>query len=243
MIYGIFSDIHANLEAMEVVYQSMKQKKVEEYFCLGDLVGYHANPNEVIDLIREMNCWKIILGNHDAACIERISMNRFNEPAQKVLEWTRKQLTESNFQFLNQLILRCDVGDITLVHSSPFQSEEWHYLSQLEDLEKNFRYFQGNICFFGHVHKPMIAEQASNGEVKLINQLEYTLKPHCRYLVNVGSVGQARDGNPQTAYVLYDSQSHQLLIQRLDYDFRKTAQKVRDVGLPEYFAQRLLLGK
>lgn len=243
MRYGIFSDIHSNLEAMTEVAKAMKAEGAGEYLCLGDLVGYYANPNEVVELIDALRCWKLVMGNHDSAVIGQTDLSKFNPPAAEAVRWTQKRLKPGNMQLLQSLRLREEIGEIQLVHSSPFQSEEWHYLSQPDDIERNFRYFQGVVCFFGHVHKPFIAEQSKGGEVRMVPGQEVSLQPDCRYLVNVGSVGQPRDGDPRTCYVIYDSQSRQLSIRRIPYDFEATYQKTIAGGLPEYLAQRLRSGK
>lgn len=243
MRYGIFSDVHSNLEAMTAVAKAMKADGAEEYICLGDFVGYYSNPIETLEVIASLNCWKSVLGNHDAACIGKTPVSKFSPPAAEAIQWTRVRLKPPQLHFLESLRLREEIGEIQLVHASPFQSEEWHYLTQQEDLERNFRYFQGFVCFIGHVHKPYIAEQKSDGTVKVLDETEYTLKKDCRYLVNVGSVGQPRDGNPKTCYVMYDSNSKQLAIKRIDYDFETTARKTLEAGLPEYLANRLKTGK
>src|SRR5258708_15444212 len=222
MRYGIFSDVHSNLEAMTVVAQAMKAEGAEEYLCLGDFVGYYSNPIEVIELIESLRCWKMVLGNHDAACIGKTSLSKFNAPAAEAINWTKTRLKPKHYKSLEDLRLHEDIGEINLVHSSPFQSEEWHYLTSQEDLERNFRYFQCVLCLFGHVHKPFIAEQKPNGSVRILETQEHILQTDCRYLVNVGSVGQPRDGNPQTCYVMYDSSSRKLSIRRVDYDFEAT---------------------
>jgi diadenosine tetraphosphatase ApaH/serine/threonine PP2A family protein phosphatase len=243
MRYGIFSDIHSNLEAMTEVAKAMKADGAIEYLCLGDLVGYYSNPNEVMELIDSLRCWKTVMGNHDSAVVGQTNLSKFNPPAAEAIRWTQQRLSPRNLQILQGLRLREEIGEIQLVHASPFQSEEWHYLSQLEDLERNFRYFQGTLCFFGHVHKPFIAEQSKDGRVRILEEGEKTLDPSCRYLVNVGSVGQPRDGDPRTCYVIYDSQSRQLSIKRIKYDFETASKKTIEAGLPEYLAQRLKTGK
>jgi diadenosine tetraphosphatase ApaH/serine/threonine PP2A family protein phosphatase len=244
MRYGLFSDVHSNLEAMTVVAQALKKEGVNETLCLGDLVGYYANPLEVLDLIQSMNCWKILMGNHDAACLGQTPLSRFNEPAAQAIRWTRERLTSRHYAFLSALRMREEIGDIDLVHASPHEPEEWHYLLNEEDLARNFRHFPGKICFFGHVHKPFIAEQASpGGEVKILAETDIVLKPGFRYLVNVGSVGQPRDGNPQTAFALYDTDSAHLQIRRLDYDFETTMKKTLDAGLGDFLANRLKMGR
>ena len=243
MRYGIFSDIHSNLEAMTAVAAAMKADGAEDYLCLGDLVGYYANPNEVIELIASLKCWKIVIGNHDSAYLGQTPLTKFNQPAADAIRWTQSHLKPQNHKFLENLRLREEIGEIQLVHSSPLQAEEWHYLTSPEEVERNFRYFQGFICFFGHVHKPFIAEQKPDGTVKILEETEYALKKDCRYLVNVGSVGQPRDGNPQTCYVMYDSGSKKISIKRIAYDLETTAKKTLEAGLSDYLAQRLKTGK
>lgn len=243
MKYGIFSDVHSNLEAMTVVAQAMKTDGAEDYLCLGDFVGYYSNPDEVIEIIAGLKCWKMVMGNHDSALLGRTSLSKFSPPAAQAINWTQTHIKPQSRKFLEDLRMREEIGEIQLVHSSPFQSEEWHYLTSQEDLERNFRYFQGLICFFGHVHKPFIAEQKMDGSVRILQEQECRLQKDCRYLVNVGSVGQPRDNNPKTCYVMYDSTAKKLSIRRLDYDFETTAKKTLEAGLPDYLAQRLKTGK
>jgi predicted phosphodiesterase len=243
MRYGILSDVHSNLEAMTAVLDALKQEGVEEHLFLGDVVGYHTNPNEVIAHVAALDCWKMVLGNHDAACLDKTPLTSFSPPAAEAILWTKTRLNAASLRFLSAMRLREEIGDITLVHSSPFQSEEWHYLSQEEDLERNFRYFQGAVCFFGHVHKPFVAEQQSDGSVKILQEPDIELKPDCRYLVNAGSVGQSRDQSTKACYLVYDSGTRRLWTRRVDYDFKTTSDKVLRAGLPEYLSKRLLAGK
>ncbi|HVM33423.1 MAG TPA: metallophosphoesterase family protein [bacterium] len=243
MRYGLFSDVHSNLEAMTVVAGALRKEGVQERLCLGDLVGYYASPQQTLDLIQSMDCWKVVLGNHDAACLGKTPLARFNEPAARAILWTREKLLPRHYAFLSSLRLREEIGDMDLVHASPHEMEEWHYLTQPEDLERNFRHFPGKICFFGHVHKPFIAEREPGGAIRVIPDADYALKPHCRYLVNVGSVGQPRDGDRRTAFVVYDSTAGAISIRRLEYDFERTMQKAKDAGLPDLLAQRLRAGK
>jgi diadenosine tetraphosphatase ApaH/serine/threonine PP2A family protein phosphatase len=243
MRYGLFSDVHSNLEAMTAVAAGMKGDGAEQYLCLGDFVGYYADPNPTLDLIASLDCWKSVLGNHDAGVLGKTALSKFNPPAAQAITWTKSRLDPKNRAFLASLRMREEIGEIPLVHSSPFQSEEWHYLTSQEDLERNFRYFQGFICFFGHVHKPYVAEQAPDGTVKMLEGTEFSLKKDHRYLVNVGSVGQPRDGDVRTCYVMYDSTAKTLSIRRVGYDHETTAKKTLAAGLPEYLAQRLKTGK
>ncbi len=243
MRYGIFSDIHSNLEAMTAVAAAMKAEGAQEYLCLGDFVGYYANPVEVIELIESLCCWKMVLGNHDSGCLGKTPLAKFNPPAAQALTWTRERLKPQHIKFLESLRLREEIGEIQLVHSSPFQSGEWHYLIKKEDIENNFRYFEGVLCLFGHIHAPYIAEQKSDGTVEVLKDQEYVLKSDCRYLVNAGSVGQPRDGDPRTCYVMYDSSTRKISIRRIEYDYETTMKKTLAAGLSDYLANRLKTGK
>ncbi len=243
MRYGVFSDIHSNLEAMTAVAAAMKAEEAQEYLCLGDLVGYYANPIEVIELIETLRCWKMVLGNHDSGCLGKTPLANFNPPAAQALTWTQARLKPQHLKFLESLRLREEIGEIQLVHSSPFQSGDWHYLSKKEDIDNNFRYFEGALCLFGHIHEPFIAEQKQDGTVEILKDQEYVLKSGCRYLVNAGSVGQPRDGDPRACYVLYDSSTRKIAIRRVAYDFETTMKKTLAAGLSDYLANRLKIGK
>ncbi len=243
MKYGILTDIHSNLEALEAALTALRSEGVDDHLFLGDIVGYYSQPNEVIDRVASLRCWKMVLGNHDAACLDRTPLTSFNPPAADAIRWTRPRLKPDSWRFLQSLRYREEIGDLTLVHSSPFQSEQWHYLTQEDDLARNFRYFQGFLCFFGHVHKPFVAEQDPDGKVRLLPGTEFTLDPSKRYLVNAGSVGQPRDGDPRTCFLTYDSTQRIVKIHRVEYDAALTAKKTEEAGLSDLFAKRLLTGK
>jgi diadenosine tetraphosphatase ApaH/serine/threonine PP2A family protein phosphatase len=243
MRYAVLSDIHSNLEALDACLASIQKEAVDDTLFLGDAVGYYSQPNEVIERLASRNCWKMVMGNHDAACLDLLPLTAFNPPAADAILWTRNQLDKKSWDFLRSLRMREEIGDITLVHASPFQSERWHYLIQEDELVRNFRYFQGFLCFFGHVHRPFVAEQQPDGSCKMLEGDEWTLDPAKRYLVNAGSVGQPRDGDPRATHLIYDSSTKHLSVRRTSYDNAKAARLTEEAGLPEYLAKRLLSGK
>jgi diadenosine tetraphosphatase ApaH/serine/threonine PP2A family protein phosphatase len=243
MRYAVFSDVHSNLEALEAVLAACRDEGVDDHLFLGDIVGYYSQPNEVIERVDALRCWKMVLGNHDAACLEKTPLSAFNPPAAEAIRWTIPRLKPASWRFLRSLRLREEIGDITLVHSSPFQSEQWHYLTAEEDLVRNFRYFEGSLCFYGHVHKPFAAEQEPDGTVRVLEGTEWVLDPDKRYLINAGSVGQPRDGDPRTGFVTYDSATRRLRFHRVAYDAATAARKTEEAGLSDYLAKRLLTGK
>jgi hypothetical protein len=144
MKYGILSDIHSNLEALDACLASLQKEGVDDHLFLGDAVGYYSQPNETIQRLRSIRCWKSVMGNHDAACLDRLALTAFNPPAADAILWTKNKLDRESWSYLQSLRMREEIGDITLVHASPFQSERWHYLTQEDDLAHNFRYFQGS---------------------------------------------------------------------------------------------------
>jgi diadenosine tetraphosphatase ApaH/serine/threonine PP2A family protein phosphatase len=243
MKYGILSDIHSNLEALDACLASLQKEGVDDHLFLGDAVGYYSQPNETIQRLRSIRCWKSVMGNHDAACLDRLALTAFNPPAADAILWTKNKLDRESWSYLQSLRMREEIGDITLVHASPFQSERWHYLTQEDDLAHNFRYFQGFLCFFGHVHRPFAVEQLSDGSCRFLEGDSWTLDKDRRYLVNAGSVGQPRDGDPRAAHLVYDSSTRRLSVRRTPYDHEKAARLTLEAGLPEYLAKRLLTGK
>lgn len=243
MKYGILSDIHSNLSALDAALAGLKAEGVEESLFLGDAVGYYSRPNEVLERLAGMDCWKMVLGNHDAACLNTLSLSSFSPPAAEAIRWTRPRLRPESWKFLQKLRVREEIGDLTLVHASPFQSESWHYMTGDEDLARNFRFFQGSLCFYGHVHKAMVVEQQADGGVRRLEGDAFTLDANKRYMVNAGSVGQPRDGDPRACFMTYDSSTALLRIHRAVYDHEGEARRTQEAGLPEFLAHRLLTGK
>lgn len=243
MRYAILSDLHSNLAALDACLASIRSEGVDDHLFLGDAVGYYSRPNEVIERLVTLRCWKMVLGNHDAACLDRLDLTSFNPPAADAILWTKERLSRPSWDFLLSLRLREEIGDLSLVHASPFQSERWHYLTSEEDLTRAFRYFQGTLCFFGHVHRPFVAEQQEDGSCRLLEGDSWTLDPRRRYLVNAGSVGQPRDGDPRATHLVYDSSTRSLWVRRTPYDNAGEARRTVEAGLPEYLANRLLNGK
>lgn len=247
MRYAIISDIHSNLEALQAVLKTIEQEKIDKIVCLGDVVGYGPDPNECIELVQQ-NCEIILRGNHDFACIESSELFYFNQYAAKAVEWTVTVLSEKNLQFLAGLQLVEKLENMFLVHANPFEPELWDYILTLEEAIFNFSRFNDNaqICFIGHSHHPIIfIEYLENKDEKynqrLVNQIQIDEK--CRYIINVGSVGQPRDNNPDAAFGIVDTTTQQYELKRVRYDIKKTFHKMISAGLPQFLADRLLIGK
>lgn len=242
MKYGILSDIHGNLEALEAVLKALG--KVDSYLCLGDLVGYGANPNECCACIREI-AEVTILGNHDEVALGRMDLEWFNSFARAAAEWTISHLTQETRDFLLTLKPTAQINDLTLAHGSP--ADPWVYITHPLEARHGFDCLQTDLCFFGHTHfAEYYWQQRYNLKVwakELEADAKVKLDPNCRYLVNPGSVGQPRDGNWHASAGLYDSDSRQFQLVRVPYDLTTAQAKIRAAGLPDILWQRLAVGR
>jgi predicted phosphodiesterase len=240
MKYALLGDIHANLEALTVVLEDCKKKKVTHYASVGDVVGYGPNPKECLNKIREMNI-PVVKGNHDDYCSSENELLGFNPQAAIAVKWTRDQLTAEERQWLAELKFTRHVESFTIVHSTLDMPSKWGYVFDKLAAAASMSYQNTAICFFGHTHVPLafIRENSIKGGTYSKIKIEVGRK----YFINVGSVGQPRDGNPLAAYVTYDLFENIIELHRLEYDIKTTQKKIRAAGLPERLANRLELGK
>jgi len=234
---AIISDIHSNLPALEKVFEDIDNRGADEIFCLGDIVGYGANPRECLALIRE-RCTKVVAGNHDWGVVGKADLSRFSSSARIAAEWTADVLEFDERKYMAELPLKIELGDVCLVHASPREPASWEYLNFKSMLPGQFASFNGKICFVGHSHKPLMWNDF--GE-KIIpdNRTAVRLDEGTRYFVNAGSVGQPRDGDPRTGYILFNDATSELTFFRLNYDIEKASDAVQKAGLPEKLASRL----
>ena len=240
MKFAIIADIHANLEAFEVVLEDIKNQNCTHIACLGDVVGYNANPKECLDIVRSMNI-PCVKGNHDEYCSSEEHLEGFNPAAAEAVNWTRKQLTDDDRQWLRDLRYTRMVTSFTIVHATLDGPQRWGYVFDKLAAAASFTYQNTAICFFGHTHVP-VAFMRDN-MVRGGTYSKFKTEPGKKYFVNVGAVGQPRDGNPKAAYVVYDVLEGTIELRRLDYDIPKAQAKIRAAGLPERLAERLDYGK
>lgn len=240
MKYAILGDIHANLEALQAVLEDAERQGVTHYATTGDVVGYNADPKACLQKVRSLKC-KIIQGNHDyyVGCNE--SMELFTPMARASICWTRKQLSLFDRKFLRDLPLILDIENFTMVHSSLSNPRRWSYIFRRRAAEAHFRNQFSPVCFFGHTHVPLAFVKGKTIEKGFYETLH--IQPGKQYLVNVGSVGQPRDRNPKSAYVIYDLEEQTITMRRLEYDMEHTQQKIRSAGLPFRNALRLARGR
>jgi len=232
MKYAVISDIHANLEALQKALQVIASRHVDEIICLGDVVGYGASPNECVDLVRA-RCAATVLGNHDAAALDPTQAEDFNVIARRAIGWTSERLTQESRAFLSALPMETRKGQLLFVHSSPRSPESWDYILGSDDASTAFRYFTEQLCFIGHTHVPGVFSH--NGRAMNVSGDD-------RYLVNVGSVGQPRDGNPMLAFGIFDAETWTYELVRSEYDIQSAADRITSAGLPKELAYRLMYG-
>ncbi|MFQ5715953.1 MAG: metallophosphoesterase family protein, partial [Nitrospinales bacterium] len=209
--------------------------------CLGDMVGYGADPNPCVELIRD-RADLILAGNHDYAAVGKTDVSYFNPDAYKACIWTHDELTDDNKEFLRSLPVRKLEGGIFWAHSSPFQPLAWHYIFSAVDGARNFDYFDASVCFVGHTHKPIILQKDPAGQIETCSGSFWKLRPGNRYIINAGSIGQPRDGNPDPSFGIYDTESGTIEIRRFSYDRSTARKKILENGLPPFLAERLDLG-
>lgn len=236
----MISDVHSNLEALERVIESV-EKSVDRWVCLGDLVGYGANPNECVEIVRDLTSY-VIAGNHDRAAVGLTSTDYFNPLAKSAIVWTGRMLRKENRKYLKNLELTLRLGNSYFTHSSPSNPSAWQYIFSLDDAVYEFSHFKEKTCFIGHSHLAF-AIREHEGEYQIIEDSRFSLTENHRYLINVGSVGQPRDLDPRACCVLWDDEVGTLQFVRVEYDIEKVQKKIVDAGLPQFLADRLKYGR
>jgi diadenosine tetraphosphatase ApaH/serine/threonine PP2A family protein phosphatase len=242
MRYIIFSDLHSNLEALNQFEKEIETIAYDKLVCLGDIVGYGADPNPCVEWVSK-NTHISIAGNHDWAAVNKTDTTYFNSYAFESCKWTREKLTKENKKFLDSLPLDHEEEGVYWVHASPFEPEVWHYVTSKAGGKRNFKNFETPICFVGHSHKPIILEQTPDGEVNDYFGDSWEIKTENRYIFNDGSLGQPRDGNTNPAFMIYDSEEKTVEVRRFEYDLAVAQKKILDNGLPSYLAERLARGR
>jgi len=239
---ALISDIHANLEALTAVLDHCQSQGAERIICLGDVIGYGANPVECLELVSKQ-CDLTLMGNHEYAALGLVSTQSYNEVARTATEWTRNMLDDHDLELLADLPMEHSQDDMFFVHSSPFEPDRWHYIVSPESALLAFQHLEEQICFFGHSHVPMVFEENPRGLPYCYPGESFVIKPEKRYLVNTGSVGQPRDNDPRASYVMVDTEAREVLFHRLAYDISATQQRMAQAELPEALISRLAVGR
>jgi predicted phosphodiesterase len=244
MRLGIFSDIHANLEALSAVLESFRKERIDIYYCLGDTVGYGGSPNECCDLVREI-AKTTILGNHDAAVSGRMDYSYYYEAARHALDVHAAMISQDNMTWLKSLPYQemLDEHDVLLCHGSPVRLEEFEYIFAPEQARECLGMWDkiGHITLIGHSHLCKVFA-LTKSSVEEMPASDFDLEEDKKYIVSVGSVGQPRDFDNRASYCVYDTVEKKFEFKRIEYDIELAADKVLRARLERNFAHRLFIG-
>ncbi|GAT34137.1 predicted phosphodiesterase [Terrimicrobium sacchariphilum] len=240
MRFAIFGDIHANLHALETVLADAKAQACTHYVCMGDIVGYNAFPKQCLDIVRNLEC-PAVKGNHDEQASMIGEQEGFNPLAEEAMHWTREQLSREDKDWLRSLRLQRQVRDFTIVHATLDTPHKWGYVFNQLDAAASFSYQHTTVCFIGHTHTPKA--YIRDGSVRTTPLDVLAIQQGKKYLVNVGSVGQPRDGDWRSAYCIYDTNTNEIHLRRLEYDIEGAQRAILDAGLPRRLAERLAVGR
>lgn len=244
MRIAIVSDIHSNLHALDAVLQDADNRSVDLYHCLGDIVGYGAFPKECCDLIQEI-CDETVFGNHEHAVLYPKHSMSFNPDAKKAIDYTIEQLSESTIDWFHSLEPHLVLDDFTIAHGSLRNFDE--YVSDATIARLSLEILQTDLLFVGHTHYPegyqYDLDTKSARAMDLISEGEAVLEDGLRYLINVGSVGQPRDGDTRAAYGVYDTETSKIEIIRIKYNLKAAADAIIKAGLPPHLSKRLYAGR
>lgn len=241
MRYGIFSDIHSNLEALDAVLAAFAGERIDEYFCAGDIIGYGADPLSCLNKVRSLT-YNIVAGNHEYACVDLFALSNLNELAACGVIWTKKALPLKELDFFKSLPLVFENKDFMMAHSSLDSPQEFYYLFQPYEAKVTFERLKRNVCFIGHTHRPKIFVKRDT-IISNLSGYKAELNPDYKYVVNIGSVGQPRDGDARASYCIYDTDKQEVEIKRVPYDIETAQKKIIAAGLPKVLAERLAVGR
>lgn len=246
MRIGLFADLHANREALEACLQHARSQQIDRYAFLGDLVGYGADPEWVLDTVmhHQERGAIVVLGNHDEAVFAERDRT-MHDDAQDAIEWTRDRISARHLMYLRMLPQKVEFSDTLFVHANAWAPGGWQYLTELGDASRSLA---ATLCRFtvcGHVHQTHLYHQGATGRIvpfKPVAGVDVPLGVHRRWLVVLGSVGQPRDRNPAACYAVLDRPRNLLTVHRVPYDVDKAAKKIRDARLPDWLGMRLEQG-
>ena len=240
MKFAIFGDVHSNLEALNAVLEDARSNECTHFVCIGDIVGYNANPSECLDVIQKLDC-PVVKGNHDEEASLDTELVGLNPLAQKSMQWTRDNLDLNQKKYLKELKLARHVGDFTIVHATLDSPASWGYVTSKFDALESLGYQYTPVCFFGHTHVPAFYFKDLRMEEHQGKSIK--IETGKKYQINVGSVGQPRDGDFRSSYCIYDVDERLIINRRVGYDIKTAQEKILKAGLPEQLAHRLSEGK
>ncbi|MBU2540984.1 MAG: metallophosphatase family protein [Candidatus Omnitrophica bacterium] len=242
MRYGIFADIHSNIEALEAVLTALESENIDKYLCVGDVIGYAANPCECIKRVKEIAS-VCVAGNHDWAAIGKFNLDFFNPLAKTAIVKNSLKLSEEDKKFLDSLKLTYENEDLTLVHGTLQDAASFHYLRGEFEAVWTCRLMETPVCFVGHTHIPQIFEFRNYSSISELFTSELRIEANNKYIVNVGSVGQPRDNDSRACYCVFDAEKGEISLKRSGYDIKGAQGEMLKAGMPEFLARRLTFGQ
>jgi predicted phosphodiesterase len=251
MRYAVLSDIHGNLEALTAVMDRLASEPVDQCLCLGDVMGYGADPAACLERLQACGA-VVVAGNHDVACVGKLDLGWFNEAAKAAVMWTRDQLSFTELDCLRRFPLTTTVGPFTLVHGTLRHPERFEYLVDVAQAVDTMVACRTLMCLVGHTHLPCIVEydrthrrltRILTGSDEVGSVTYHDDADTWRYVVNPGSVGQPRDGDPRACYAIVDTARKHVTVHRVSYDVASAQRKIRQAGLPDFLAERLAVGR
>jgi diadenosine tetraphosphatase ApaH/serine/threonine PP2A family protein phosphatase len=243
MRYLLISDVHGNLEALQATLEAAEKLDPYQLMCLGDIVGYGADPSACLDTIGD-RANLILAGNHDLAVAGVIGYDDFNPIARQSVEWTRNTLSDADKELLSSLPLQYIDGDYCFTHASPIDPMKFSYIRTLEDVAEVFNRIGQKFCFVGHTHLPVLVRMGrATGKMEVVRDDKVFVDDDHRYFINIGSLGQPRDNNPDACAVVLDEEAGSIEFMRIPYDITVSQEKILSEGLPSYLAERLLLAR
>ncbi|MCX6972638.1 MAG: metallophosphoesterase family protein [Verrucomicrobia bacterium] len=241
---AVISDIHSNFEALTAVLDDVRLQEVQQVVCLGDIVGYASSVQSCMRAVRELGC-PVLMGNHDEAACLPAPPKDFNDTATAGVVFASARLSESDRAWITCLPRNLEIDGVVFTHASLANSFGWPYIISPEDARRHFANQTTHLAFCGHTHKPMVwLQESPGGQVTQRTGKEVMpLPPGGKVLVNVGAVGQPRDGDTRACYVIYRLEQATVEFRRVEYDIKRTKRKIIRAGLPRFTAQRLSLGR
>ena len=242
MRYGLISDIHSNLEALQAALEDLAKQAIDRYLCIGDIVSYGADPSGCIRLVRSLEPDVLIAGNHECGVAGLLDLECFTEIAAAAIVWTKGILGLDELEYLKSFKLTHEGDRFTLVHGTLESPEKFYYMMTSDDARKNMELMKAPLCFVGHTHVPGIF-YSYDDRMGFAPGPKVKIDWNKKYMINVGSVGQPRDSDPRACYAVYDDGEETVEIRRSSYDIASAQAKILKAGLPKSLALRLALGR
>jgi len=242
MKLGILADIHSNLEALNATLSALKG--VSNYICPGDIVGYGPNPNECVEIIRDLSC-RTVAGNHDLASIGKLDTSSFNSEARDAVNWTSRVLTVDNRKFLEDLPEYLEGDSFEIVHGS-LSSHVEQYITDIESGASTIKLMKKDLCFVGHLHIPLVIVRNKEGKYDGWQLNDGDVIDASRFdkvVINVGSIGQPRDMDPRASFGIFDTDARTIEIRKVEYNIAAVQEKMRKADLPDFLIERLKYGR